>query len=698
MSSQHKRRPSSGGVKYSTTPKQKSKTPPQNAKTPPQKNIPEPPLVENIEGKGTSAPAFPSPAKGGNGGAGHPSTPPGPPLRSFTPNGSKRVELAPTNPQTAGNPIDSNSIPRGTPVRNARPNTPESRTGQQYPGKSTSGLSTPRIQLGNKKTPNRRETMFDPDISNIEDIELPEAQQERGERRGGGGRGRGEMEMEMESQEFDDPEIIFSQGKGKEEMSHSESAALENQEKNRMLLRKFDITVRRLADKLPNGGADNEENMEGVRLMLAAQMNEYKKIHKENDLEFNFEESLEEIAAEESKLIEENPSGFIHNAHEHSKSFSDEQLEEILNEPTFYELNQAETDPERTASNLSVPDPDEADLTMAELDERRRQARGRGRANSGAGESSSSGGAGGGEEPPGEGEGPGEEEEEEVPYPRSEKKIREMEMQKGELANSKMMAKRRKMLDIARGTELHPQGTKTERRLTGQVAGDEENEDFFARKTAPSFGQNGELMGDPNRKNPITPATGAASQRAGFPNAVKKTVQFKDSVMKDINRYGAQSVFGDARSRTNAVGAGGSVNDWSFNGPFDYPDRKVDASLSLLGAWRNKVGGANTLWTSMLNSRGQLGNKNRYFKYSGRKGKWSPIKNNEAIDMYLKKKDRQGSEIYGVPTGTRFSNLVKLLRRQKERDNRLAQRGGELMERRKRATVAMEKRGLHTQK
>jgi hypothetical protein len=246
-----------------------------------------------------------------------------------------------------------------------------------------------------------------------------------------------------------------------------------------------------------------------------------------------------------------------------------------------------------------------------------------------------------------------------------------------------------------RGKQLDPNATEEQQVATGQAAGDEDIEDFFKRKRNPEFGQNGELKGDPNRTDPITAETGAA-QRPGNPNSVSKTRDMMQWAKSTIRKKGAEAIFGDARSRTNAVGAGGSVNSWSHNGPYDYPDRKVDGSLTLMGGWRTKAGGNNTLWTSVLNSRGQLAKKNRFYKWSDRKQNWEPIPNGPGVSNRMQKSTR--SEIYGVPTGTRFSAMVKAMRMQKEKDIGLGRRGGELMERRKSSSTNMEWEGYHTQK
>jgi hypothetical protein len=246
-----------------------------------------------------------------------------------------------------------------------------------------------------------------------------------------------------------------------------------------------------------------------------------------------------------------------------------------------------------------------------------------------------------------------------------------------------------------RGKQLDPNATEEQQVATGQAAGDEGIEDFFKRKSNPEFGANGEMKGDPNRTNPITPATGAA-QRPGNPNSVSKTRDMLKWAKSTIRRKGAEAIYGDARSRTNAVGAGGSVNSWSNNGPYDYPDRKVDGSLMLLGAWRTKAGGNNTLWTSMLNSRGQMSKKNRFYKWSERKQNWEPVQEGQGVSNRMQKSSR--NDMYGVPTGTRFSAMVKAIRMQKEKDIRLGRRGGELMEKRKSSTTNMEWDGFHTQK
>lgn len=251
----------------------------------------------------------------------------------------------------------------------------------------------------------------------------------------------------------------------------------------------------------------------------------------------------------------------------------------------------------------------------------------------------------------------------------------------------------------------------------GQAAGDPWNQLFFQRKgvnnaqgtgdltdfqnNPANFGNNGQVQqGDPNRLDPITPATGAASQRADNPNSVKKTRDFEAFVKSKIKKSGPESVFGNAYDRTNAVGAGGNVNDWSNNGPFDYPDRKVDPTLGLVGAWRTKAGGANTLWTSYMNAKGTGLNlkRNKYYKYSQRRKQWLPIKGDAAVNDYMKKRNCRGNQIYGVPTGTRFSSLVSKLRKHKIKDIRMARSGGELMEMRKHSSIGMERKGLGTQK
>ena len=279
---------------------------------------------------------------------------------------------------------------------------------------------------------------------------------------------------------------------------------------------------------------------------------------------------------------------------------------------------------------------------------------------------------------------------------------------------SKSKASQRLEANRQRGNELGQFGESAP--AFGQAAGDRaQNQAFFQKKGIPNaqgtgdladlnpaqFGQNGQVQqGDPNRLDPITPATGAASQRASNPNSIKKTRDFESFIKGTIQQKGPEAVFGNAYDRTNAVGAGGVVNDWTNNGPYDYPDRKVDPTLGLVGAWRTKAGGANTLWTSYMNAKGTGLNmkKNKYYKYSQRRKEWIPIKGDGAVNDYMKKRNCRGNQIYGVPTGTRFSSLVSKLRKHKIKDIRLARSGGELMEMRKHSSIGMERKGLGTQK
>jgi len=180
--------------------------------------------------------------------------------------------------------------------------------------------------------------------------------------------------------------------------------------------------------------------------------------------------------------------------------------------------------------------------------------------------------------------------------------------------------------------------------------------------------------GDPNRVNPITPATGA-KQTSATANSLISVKQLKAAAERTSRTLGPEAVHGNARERANM--GKGALDTYEFQGPFDYPvypGGRPDDSLTMMGAWRTDGGNDSSLWYSKKTAKGANAKRNKYFKWSAKAGgRWRKLSKDDMVNV-IQKGQQSDNRFYGTRTNLKFSEF------QRKRDNsvRLAKIGNTL--------------------
>jgi hypothetical protein len=201
-------------------------------------------------------------------------------------------------------------------------------------------------------------------------------------------------------------------------------------------------------------------------------------------------------------------------------------------------------------------------------------------------------------------------------------------------------------------------------------------------------GENEKATGpDPNRVDPITPATGA--QQTPFNSNQNVSIQsFANDVKKTMAEHGPAAVFGDANERANM--GKGADDPHAYEGPYDYPTYpggKANTDLTRMGSWRTNNGNTSHLYFGTKNSNGLVGKTVKYHKWSSKNGGvWKKLTKSKTMNILHKPSRMQGGNIY-LPqgAGTSLPAAYQSTLLLKEGDHNLADKGAEKMEENKEA-------------
>lgn len=183
------------------------------------------------------------------------------------------------------------------------------------------------------------------------------------------------------------------------------------------------------------------------------------------------------------------------------------------------------------------------------------------------------------------------------------------------------------------------------------------------------------MGGDPNRLDPITPATGSR-QTAATANSLISIKQLKAAAERTARELGPAAVHGNARERANM--GKGALDTYEFQGPYDYPvypGGRPDDTLTMMGAWRTNGGNDSSLWYSKKTAKGANARRNKYFKWSTKGGgRWRKLSKDQMVNV-IQKGGQSDNRFYGTRTNLKFAEF------QRKRDNsvRLAREGNRLM-------------------
>ena len=198
--------------------------------------------------------------------------------------------------------------------------------------------------------------------------------------------------------------------------------------------------------------------------------------------------------------------------------------------------------------------------------------------------------------------------------------------------------------------------------------------------TGPYQKQNG---GNSDRTNPITPATGAM-QTTDTANSLSGVKNLRKMAKATVQQGGPEALYGNARERANK--GSGALDDYSFNGPYDYPvmpGGRADDTLSLMGSWRTRKGSNHSsLWYSQLTAKGARAKRNKYYKWSTKGGgNWRKMSKDEMVNVFQKQGRAEGGNFFGVNAGgMKFKDMIHQQLREKDTDIRLGKRGADKME------------------
>jgi len=172
--------------------------------------------------------------------------------------------------------------------------------------------------------------------------------------------------------------------------------------------------------------------------------------------------------------------------------------------------------------------------------------------------------------------------------------------------------------------------------------------------------------GDPNRTNPITPATGSR-QTAATANSLISVKKLKAAAERTSRELGPEAVHGNARERANM--GKGALDTYEFQGPFDYPiypGGRPDDTLTMMGAWRTDGGNDSSLWYSKKTAKGANAKRNKYFKWTAKGGgRWRKLSKDDMVNV-IQKGGQSDNRFYGTRTNLKFAEF------QRNRDRNVA--------------------------
>jgi hypothetical protein len=188
--------------------------------------------------------------------------------------------------------------------------------------------------------------------------------------------------------------------------------------------------------------------------------------------------------------------------------------------------------------------------------------------------------------------------------------------------------------------------------------------------------------GDPNRLDPQNPATGSTQTPASANSLTKPAILAATAKSKPQGE-----VLGNAMERSNL--GKGEESGYEFSGPYDYPQRatgKPEAGITAVGGWRSKTGShSNSLWKSTVTARGTPAKNARYYKWSGKRTEWANLSTAKAMNILSKMESKKGGQLMlAQPNpGDALGSYMRASLKRKDRDNALAKKGGENLNKRR---------------
>lgn len=183
------------------------------------------------------------------------------------------------------------------------------------------------------------------------------------------------------------------------------------------------------------------------------------------------------------------------------------------------------------------------------------------------------------------------------------------------------------------------------------------------------------IQGDPNRLDPITPATGSR-QTSATANSLVSVKKLKAAAERAAKIYGIEAVHGNARERANM--GKGALDTYEFQGPYDYPvypGGRPDDTLTMMGAWRTNGGNDSSLWYSKRTAKGANAKRNKYFKWSAKGGgRWRKLSKDDMVNV-IQKGQQSDNRFYGTRTNLKFAEF----QRRRDQSVKLAEKGNTLV-------------------
>lgn len=188
------------------------------------------------------------------------------------------------------------------------------------------------------------------------------------------------------------------------------------------------------------------------------------------------------------------------------------------------------------------------------------------------------------------------------------------------------------------------------------------------------------VQGDPNRLDPITPATGS-KQTARTANSIQGIKDLRAMTMQTVEAFGPAAIHGTAEERANM--GKGALDSHQFNGPYDYPiypGGRPDETLTLMGAWKTKNGNDSSLWYSKKTAKGADAKRNKYYKWSTKGGGgWRKLSKDAMVNVFGKNDRWQGNNFYNVVAGTKYADYQKRMLANREHNYALGRIGNQNM-------------------
>jgi hypothetical protein len=140
------------------------------------------------------------------------------------------------------------------------------------------------------------------------------------------------------------------------------------------------------------------------------------------------------------------------------------------------------------------------------------------------------------------------------------------------------------------------------------------------------------------------------------PNAMKYRYQHQDNIamLQRASAKGGEAVHGNKAERANMMAG----EHTGYRGPYNYPEGD-DMTLKFLGGYRSKKGNPSSVWKSMKTSKGGVGQRGKYWKWSAQKQGWARMNRNER-QRYMAR-GKIGNDPVRLPSGLPFSTYLETI-------------------------------------